>query len=100
MRDIPLSRVPNQQLNVTLSGQRWSLTLKVGQHVMFADVHRNDDVILLGQRLVAGTPLLPFGYLAGEGNFWFLTENDELPWWQRFGLDQLLVYAAPGEFDA
>jgi hypothetical protein len=100
MRDIPLSRVPNQQLNVTLDGQRWSLTVKVGQHTMFADIRRNDEVVLLGQRLVAGTPFLPYAYLAGDGNFWFLTENEELPWWERFGIDQVLVYVSPGELDA
>jgi hypothetical protein len=87
-------------MNVTLDGNRWTLTLKVATNVMFADIDRNDLTVLIGQRLVAGAPLLPYGYLSGDGNFWFLTENEEMPWWERFGVDQMLVYASPGEFDA
>ncbi|UVE47615.1 hypothetical protein KS461_10110 [Pseudomonas chlororaphis] len=67
---------------------------------MLADIYLNDAPLLMGQRLVAGTPLIPYRFLQGSGNFWFLTENDELPWWERFGVDQLLTYASAGELDA
>lgn len=100
MRTIPLSRVPNQELTVTLNQNRWTLRIKVGVNMMFAELHFNDEPLLLGQRLVAGTPLIPYRHLQGNGNFWLLTEGGKSPWWERFGIDQLLTYAAPGELDA
>lgn len=99
MRDIPLSKIPNQELSVTLDSIRWTLRVKVGGNIMFADIYLDDSPVLLGQRLVAGTPLIPYRFLQGNGNFWFLTENDELPWWERFGIDQLLTYASAGELN-
>ncbi|WP_373568872.1 phage baseplate plug family protein [Pseudomonas chlororaphis] len=100
MRDIPLSAIPNQDLTVTLDSNRWTLRIKAGINIMLADIYLNDAPLLMGQRLVAGTPLIPYRFLQGSGNFWFLTENDELPWWERFGVDQLLTYASAGELDA
>ncbi|MCO8160982.1 hypothetical protein NRB16_24445 [Pseudomonas sp. LJDD11] len=100
MRTIPLSRVPNQEFTVTLLQNRWTLRVRVGIGMMMADIYLNDAPLLLGQRLVAGTPLIPYRHLQDHGNFWLLTEADQSPWWERFGVDQLLVYAAAGELDA
>lgn len=100
MRTIPLSRVPNQELSVTLDQNRWLLRIKVGTGMMAADIYLNGEPVLLGQRLVAGTPLIPYRHLQENGNFWFLTEGDKAPWWQRFGVDQVLTYASQGELDA
>lgn len=97
MRNIPLDAVPNQQLIVTLDSNRWELTIKEARGVMCVDVMLNDEVLILGQRIVAGTPLLPYRYLQGSGNFVLLTDADELPYWTRFGIDQQLVYASAGE---
>lgn len=100
MRTIPLSRIPNQEFTVTLLQNRWTLRLCVAGSMMMADVYLNDTPLLLGQRLVAGTPLMPYRHLQGHGNFWILTENDEAPWWERFGAGQSLVFIGPGELDA
>lgn len=100
MRTIPLSRVPNQQLSVTLDQKRWTLRIKVAVNVMAADIYLDDQPLLLGQRLAAGTPVIPYRHLQGNGNFWVLTEGEEVPWWERFGIDQVLTYASEGELDA
>lgn len=97
MRLIDITATPNQSFSVTLEGARWDFTIKQAVHCMVCDVTLDDTVILRGQRIVAGTPIIPYKYLQGSGNFVLLTENDELPFWDRFGVDQILVYATPAE---
>lgn len=67
---------------------------------MIVDLVLNDEPILTGARIVAGTPLIPYKFLQGSGNFMLLTEQDEIPYWERFGIDQQLIYGSPEELDA
>lgn len=97
MRTIALDSVPNQTLSVTLDNNRWDITIKEADGVMCATLNLNDVLVISGQRIVAGSPLIPYRYLQGSGNFWLLTEDDELPFYTRFGVDQQFVYASPGE---
>ena len=97
MRNIPIAAVPNQELSVTLNGNRWVLTLKVGTNSMIADVVLNNQPIVLGQLIAVGTPIIPYEYLQGSGNFLLLVENDELPDWQKFNTTQQLVFVEPDE---
>ena len=97
MRVVPIEPVPNQELTLNMDGVRWTLRLKVAQTSMVADVLRNDDSLVLGQRIAVGTPILPYAYMQGDGNFIFLTDNEQLPDWQQFGRTQQLLYVAPGE---
>lgn len=100
MRTIEIDAVPNQQFSVTIDGNRWSITLKQAVNAMVADVTLNEVPILYAQRLVSGTPMIPYRYLQGDGNFLILTENGELPNWERFGIDQTLIYATAAEIAA
>lgn len=97
MKSIPLDAVPNQQMSVTLDNNRWVITVQEARGVMCATLELNGTVIIAGQRIVAGSPLIPYPYLWRNGNFWLLTENDELPYWDRFGIDQSLIYVSYGE---
>lgn len=100
MRIIDIDPVPNQSFSVTLDGNRWDFVIKQARTSMFADVTLNDTVILSGQRLVAGAPIIPYEFLQGDGNFIILTENDEMPNWERFGMDQIMVYSSAAEIAA
>lgn len=97
MRTIPLDAVPNQSLSLNLDGNRWNVVIKEARGIMFMDLALNDQTIMLGQRVVAGTPAIPYRHLQTNGNFLFLTDNDELPYWTQFGSSQQLVYVSPGE---
>ncbi|WP_272524230.1 MULTISPECIES: phage baseplate plug family protein [unclassified Providencia] len=92
MQDIPLNAVPSQRLRVSLGGDEWELTIKVAQATMCCDVKRNDITLLQGLRIMPNQPLIPYRYLSGNSNFAFITENDELPWWERFGQSHSLVW--------
>lgn len=100
MQIIDITQVPNQSFTITLDGVRWDLTIKQATSSMFMDAVADDVPIVTGQRIVAGTPIIPYEYLAQDGNFLIMTENDELPNWERFEVDQVLIYATFDEIVA
>lgn len=97
MQTIPLSAIPNQDITVTFGDKRWGLVIKEANGVMVIDVTLNEVNLLRSQRIVCGSPIIPYTYMQGDGNFWFVTENDEIPFYERFGVDQTLVFVEPGE---
>jgi hypothetical protein len=104
MRNIPLLAVANQSIVVTIDDARWSITLKACGSVMAVDVDLNDEPLLRGQRVVAGMPVIPYrrlpvGVLPAAGNFMLMTMEDDLPWWERFGVDQYLVYLTASDLE-
>lgn len=96
MRQITLAAIPNQSFSVTLDGRRYELALKDADGVMVANLSRDDVVIVSGQRLVAGEPVLPYRWQE-SGNFVLLTENDELPDWTVFQSTQFLYWLTADE---
>lgn len=97
MRVIPLEAVPNQAFTVRVDDQAFALRIKEANGVMVADVAVDGVEILSAVRLCAGTPIIPYAYLTGAGNFALLTDGGELPAYAQFGITQTLVYAAPSE---
>lgn len=97
MRLIPLEAVPNQAFTVRVADQSFALRIKEANGVMVADVSVDGVEILSAVRLCAGTPVIPYTYLTGAGNFALLTDGGALPDYREFGITQTLVYAAPDE---
>ncbi len=97
MRDISLLAVPNQTFSATINGVLWELTIKVAVGTMLADVRRDGVDLVLGQRIIAEFPILPYRYLSNQGNFAILTRDGELPWWEEFGRSQSMIYLEPAE---
>lgn len=105
MRTIPLEAVPNQEFSVTLGestvvvvgANRWDIKLKEADGCMLATVVLNEDEILTNQRVVAESPIIPYKYLQGYGNFVILTENEEIPYYDKFEDTQTMIYVTPGE---
>lgn len=93
MRIIEMAATPNQSFSVTLEGNRWDFVIKQAVTSMIADVTLNEVMRLTGIRIVAESPIIPYEYLQGAGNFIILTENEEIPYWDRFGVDQIMVFA-------
>lgn len=100
MQTISLEQTANQSFSLLLDGNRWDFVIKQVVTSMIADISLNDELILSGQILVAGTPIIPYEYLQGSGNFLVLTENDQLPNWTMFGVDQFMVYASAAEIES
>ena len=96
MLQIPLSIIPNQTLSVVLDGKQYDLAFYLTENIMAVDMARDGEVILTGQRIVAGFPIIPYRYLE-SGNFILDTANDELPDYRQFGVTQFLIYASIAE---
>jgi hypothetical protein len=95
---VPLDAIPNQELSILLENVRYDIRLVALDDVMAIDLNINDVVVLSGFRVVAGTPVIPYQYLENnQGNFLFLTELDDAPYWTEFGGTQLLVYLTAEE---
>ena len=99
MINVPLDIIPNQSLEMRLDNNRYALTLKETNGCMSVTISRNDVEILSNSRCVAGAPLIPYAYLEA-GNFAFITENDDLPYYTKFNSSQTLVYATIAELAA
>ncbi len=98
---IPLETLPNQSLSITLDNVRYSLRFRDLSDFMSVDISIDDTVILTGHRVVASQPLIPYRYLEGEGgNFVFITELGDVPYWEQFGVTQDLLYFSSEEMSA
>jgi len=97
MQTIPLEPIPNQEFALRLDDHSFTLRIKEALGVMVADVTVDGVRILDATRIVAGTPLIPYRYLAGAGNFLLLTDGGELPTYAQFGVTQRLIYASAAE---
>ena len=93
---INVQSVPNQSLSVIFDEIRFDLTLKSVGQVMALNLTIDEQLIYSGLRVVAGTPLIPYRYREA-GNFIFITLDNCLPFYTRFGEDQTLIYASPAE---
>ena len=98
MEIVPLQNLPRQQLKVNLDGVTYTLTFVAIENIMYATVAINDVVISNGARCVKGYPIVPYPALEGKtGNFIFLTNGEDVPWWENFGINQTLYYLTANE---
>ncbi|CAB4132128.1 hypothetical protein UFOVP138_53 [uncultured Caudovirales phage] len=101
MQTIQLQPIPNQQLTVTLESVQFDITLRTIGLTMYITIAAGGVTILSGSRCVAGMALMPYHYLEGlAGNFAFITANDDLPYYDQFGVSQTLIYATAAELKA
>lgn len=88
---IPLRPVPNQELSTTLDGVRFILRFNALDEAMAVTITVGGEILLIGQRVVSGVPLIPYRYLE-SGNFIFVSDNTDIPFYTDFGLTQNLLY--------
>lgn len=96
---LSLEQVPNQTLQFNNSGARYDVTIKEVNGIMAVDVSIDLVPVITGHRVGAGIPFLPYKYIE-EGNFMIITENDELPYWDKFGDTQTMFYIDADEIEA
>lgn len=94
---IPIEKIPNQTLSVTIDNVRYDLSIRDIGNSMCFDLAINDELILNGHRLLGESPLIPYDYLQ-NGNFVVIT-NDETPYYTKFGDSQFLYFMTQPELD-
>lgn len=93
---ITIASIPDQSFTATLGGVTYGLRLFLAANVMCCDLTINNEVILSGMRLVSGSPIIPYEYLQ-NGNFFLITLNDEIPFYDQFNATQFLIYYTQAE---
>lgn len=96
MIEIPLAAVPNQSFSIRLEDNLYNFTIKETNGCMGVTIVRNDITILSNVRAVSKYLLIPYQYLE-SGNFYITTLNDDLPYWDKFGISQSLIYVTVAE---
>ena len=101
MQTIALEQAANQALSLTIDSHRYEIAVRFAGGIMAVDISRDGTALVTGERAVAGTPLFPYLYLEDQsGSFTFITPDDELPDYTRFGIDHFLIYASNAELEA
>lgn len=99
MQTIALQAIPKQQFTIVLDNVLYDISVIETNGCMSINLSRGDEgEIVAGQRVVAGQLCLPYRSLENaEGNFMFLTNDGDLPYYDQFGLTQTFVYATNAE---
>lgn len=105
MIQIPVVNIPNQTLSIQLDGNLYDISIHATQDnedgttgIMAVDISINNSLIISGVRAVSNFLLIPYQYLV-NGNFGFVTSNDDYPDWRKFGISQYLVYISNDELE-
>ncbi|AWM79275.1 hypothetical protein DKL61_02270 [Gammaproteobacteria bacterium ESL0073] len=96
MNKVELISYPNQQFSIDVDNNRYDLSIKDCDGFMVIDIVCNNQIIVKGQRLLPGIPLIPYLYRE-QGNFLLVTEKEELADWQKFNISQFLYFIANSE---
>jgi hypothetical protein len=99
---VPIAALPNQTFDILLDNNDWEFALYTLNefNLMAVDVSLNGTLILSGQRVNSSQFIVPYDYLApNDGNFFFVTINDEYPDYTKFNLSQQLLYVTVAEFE-
>lgn len=97
---IPLAAKPNQSLSVVIDNISYEITLKLVEGIMEFSLSINSTKVTDGERCFPNQFILPYPYMAQNGNFIFKTENEEYPNWQDFGSTCQLLFFTREEIDA
>jgi hypothetical protein len=98
MIEIDLAQIPNQSFSLQLNNVFYQITLRYVINLMTCTIKRNDQVIIENVRCQPNQKIIPYNYLE-DGNFAFLTVDNEYPIYTRFNVDQFLVYATQDELE-
>lgn len=96
MQQIPLQQLPNQSLSALLDGNQWNLLLKTVEDSTVLSAQLNGVDVLSSARAVAGSFIIPSTY-EEAGNFIFVTQLFQLPFYTQFNVTQSLIYVSAAE---
>ncbi|EBU8203458.1 hypothetical protein DQD37_01055 [Salmonella enterica subsp. enterica serovar Cardoner] len=94
---IPLNAEPNQSLTITLDSIEHLLTIKEAGGSMMMAIVREGETVISNTRLLPGTLIIPYTHLEA-GNFIFLTDDEEMPYYTNFDT-QTLMYISASELE-
>jgi hypothetical protein len=100
MIDIPLQAIANQELSIPLEGSRYVITVKEANGSMAASIERDGVAIVRNTRIVSDGFILPYRHQwLGYGNFFFSTQDENLPNFELLGVTQFIVFVTTDELE-
>lgn len=90
MLEYNIDDIPRQSFNIFVDGRNFRIDLKRCANIMAASVYIDEVPLIENRRCVAGSPLVPYGMM--RGNFFILTQADELPINCEFGKTNRFVF--------
>jgi hypothetical protein len=96
MQGIPLQQLPNQSFSIVLDGNQWDFTIKTVEDITIVSLKLNGVDVIDSARAAAGAFIIPYIYLE-NGNFFFVTQDFELPYYPQFNVSQSLLYISAAE---
>jgi hypothetical protein len=96
MQNIPIQAIPNQQFSTVIDNNRWDISLKTTNGTVSCTLLRNGETIVDNARCVSGMRIIPCIYQE-NGNFAFVSQLQELPDYNKFGVTQFMIYLSPDE---
>lgn len=98
MNIVDIQPLPNQQFSATLADSFYDFTIQETNGVMSISITRDQIQIVQGQRIVAGSLVLPYEYQE-SGNFYFINLSDELIYYPQFNITQFLVFVSAADVE-
>lgn len=103
MLTIPLQSLPNQQLDVILNQQRFTIRLITRDALTYCDIQVNGEYVVAGVKCTE-LPIIPYEYIARDigGNFLFVNSNSivEYPNYTKFNTVQNLIFFTIDELES
>lgn len=96
MQQIPIQQLPNQSFSIILDNNTWNFLIKTADGVTVVSLTLNSVDILDSALAVSGAFIIPSLYQEA-GNFFFLTQNQQLPIYTQFNVSQQLIYISAAE---
>lgn len=95
--------LPNQTFTTTINNVDMEIVIKMGgsndNPVMLFALITNSEYLCPFIPVFANQKVLPYDYMAAEigGNFFFITENDEYPYYENFNGACKLIFLTKDE---
>lgn len=102
MRTIELDPIPNQSMSFFADdvNVRYDIIIQdLGSGVIGVTISADNVKLCDNSRAIVNVPILKFQYLedTAQGNFMFVADDQQYPYWDQFGSTANLVYASAAE---
>ena len=99
MMNLPIQQLPNQAFTVILDDNSWEFLIKTVEQATVMSLTLNNQPVIDSVIAVAGSLIIPSRY-EEAGNFFFVTQNQALPYYTDFNVSQQLIYISAAELAA
>lgn len=97
MQLINLDPIPNQSFSTYIDGVPYSITLRTAQNATLATIESGGRPLITNALCVPGGNILPYPAYKKAGNFRFMCQDNQYPYYENFGKTCFLTYVPEEE---